>query len=148
MSKEIFQKIESYVDYETGELKEQVKVIKKTIDRDEFMMVYLDSISSMLKIHSPIELKCLICLWSMSEFESNKVYIVKEVKQDIAEKTGYKFKTVENAISRLSIKNLLIRKSTSVYYLNPKYFFRGSDIARSQAIKLILEIEFNDDKKV
>lgn len=141
----IYEQVEQVVDFKTGEVTEQKKVYKRQVEKERFMMVYLESMSGILKINSPIEYKVLLTLWEMSEFETNRIILVKPIKESIANKLGYAFKTVENAISRLSGKDLLVKKGAGIYFLNPKFFFKGSEIARSNAIKVIFDFSLSNN---
>ena len=145
-TEKIFEKVEHVTDMQTGQIVEERRIFTKKVDKEKFMMVYLESMGSILKINSPIEYKVLLTLWEMSEFETNRIILVKDIKKEIAERLGYVFKTVENAVSRLSKKNLLIKKGTAIYYLNPKYFFKGSEIARSNAFKVIFNFDINKEE--
>lgn len=142
----IYEEVTQVLDNTTGEVLEERKMYKRQVEKEKFMLVYLESISGILRISSPIEYKVLLALWEMSEFETNRVILVKPIKESIAEKLNYGFKTVENAISRLAKKELLIKKGAGIYFLNPKYFFKGSEIARSNAIKVIFEFSLTDKK--
>jgi len=139
-----YEEVEQVVDHKTGEITEEKRVYKRQIEKEKFMMVYLESISGILKINSPIEYKVLLALWEMSEFETNRVILVKPIKEALAAKLKYGFKTVENSISRLAKKDLLVKKGAGIYFLNPKYFFKGSEIARSNAIKIIFDFSLTD----
>lgn len=139
-----YEQVEQVVDHETGEITEEKRVYKRQIEKEKFMMVYLESVSGILKINNPIEYKVLLTLWEMSEFETNRIILVKPIKEGIANKLKYAFKTVENAISRLAKKDLLVKKGAGIYFLNPKYFFKGSEIARSNAIKVIFDFSLTD----
>lgn len=142
-----YEQVEQVVSIETGEMVEEKRLYKRRVEKEKFMIVYLESMSGILKIDSPIEYKVLLTLWEMSEYESNRIILVKSIKQEIADKLNYVFKTVENAISRLSKKGLLVKKDTAVYYLNPKYFFKGSEIARANAIKVIFDFKLDDNEE-
>ena len=144
----IYEEISKVVNHETGLVTEEKVVFKRQVEKERFMLVYLESISGILEINSPIEFKVLLALWEMSEFETNRVILVKPIKQDIAVKLKYGFKTVENAISRLSKKGLLVKKGAGIYFLNPKYFFKGSEIARANAIKIIFDFSLTEEKDI
>ena len=64
----------------------------------------------------------------------------------IADNIGAKYKTVDNHISKMYKSGLLIRKETSIYYLNPKYFFKGYLENRPSVLKLVLEYQVDTDE--
>lgn len=134
------------IDADSGEIHEVERHYTKVTDRRYFMMVYLENMASVFKIKSPVQLRVLLWLWQVSEFETNKVFIIKSVKEEMAKELDYNYKTVENAVSQLSKTKMLIRRDRGTYYLNPDHFFKGSEIARSKAVKVIFSYQFSDGK--
>jgi len=126
---------------ESGELTAVRREIVKKVQKEKFGIVYLETVLQLLGIKSATHLRVMISLWSISEMDTNRIILVKSIKQELAEKTGYKIGTIQNSISFLSRKKILIHKDTSVYILNPKYFFRGNEMARAKTVELLLKIE-------
>lgn len=144
-SRKFIEHTEEIIDGETGELQKQVRRYSKSIQKDRFMMVFLEDMTGMLSLDSAIEIRVLAQLWKRSEFDTNRIYIVKSVKAEIAEELNYKFASVQNTVSKLTKKNLLIREAQSTYYLNPTYFFKGSDIARASSIDLHISYQLDNE---
>lgn len=129
----------SYIDKETGEIIEDSKIIRKKVSTQEFMQVYLNDISGLLGIENKSQMFVLVELWKLAQFDTNQVVIIKGIKQQIADNIGIAYKTVDNHIVKLCKLNLLIRKETGIYFLNPQYFFKGYLENRPKILKLVLE---------
>ena len=41
-----------------------------------------------------------------------------------------------------------MRKGSGVYYLNPNYFFKGSELARQQTIQVLFKFDIKDANNV
>jgi len=144
--KVIYEESKIVTDKETGEvIQETSKVIKK-VAHDEFMQVYLDDLKGIMSIENKSQLKVLVELWKLAKFNTNQVIIVKAVKQQIADNIGIAYKTVDNHIVKMQKSGLLIRKDRSVYYLNPKYFFKGYLENRPKLIRFIVEYQIKNEK--
>lgn len=139
-----FETFEQIIDKESGEEITSRRVIKQTIAREKFMAIYLQDASGYLEIESTVHFKVLFALWQLAEFDTNELILIKSKKEEIAAKLEYAYKTVDNAITQLAKKQIIIRKNTSVYYLNPKFFWKGSEIARSKALEVVLQYNIED----
>lgn len=119
----------------------QVKSISiyKKVSPEQFIRLFLDDLSGLLKIENMAEYKVMVHLWKMASFKDNgmgnKLVLVKAIKEDIAKEIGYSLQSVSNAIGSLVKKRLLINEGRSIYYLNPSYFFKGSESDRKDAIE-------------
>lgn len=128
-------------------------IIKK-VSQDNFIQVYLEDLSGLLGIENLVEFKVLLSLWKKANFNDensengNVVYLVKSVKEGIANDTGYSLSRINSTISTLTKKKLLVKKDRSVYWLNPKYFFKGYSKDRIKAVKTVIEYEIVDDKEI
>lgn len=124
------------LDKETGEITTYFHTKKVTID--EFIMIFFSSYSVLLKL-SGFTLKVLMCCWKHSSFSPN---IEKEgniIHNDTMFKE-YCFSqgftnsaaSIDNAISELARKGILIKKCRGSYLMNPEYFFKGKLSDRSK----------------
>lgn len=126
----------SIVDKNTGELFDYKQTKKVTID--EFIMVFFASYPELFKLKG-VPLKVLMCCWKRSSYnpmceeEGNIVCNNTSFKEACRE---YGLDTsdanIDNAISLLAKRNLLIKRCRGEYLLNPKYFFKGSLSSRSK----------------
>lgn len=127
------------IDHDTGEVTHEDRLVQRRVSSERFIMVYLDDMASILGLSKGAEYKVLMWLWERSEFDTNKIIIVKAVKKEMENDLGIAFRTIVNSISSLTKKKLLLTTDRSVYYLNPKYFFKGSDLARRKQIRVLIE---------
>lgn len=132
------------IDYESGEITHEDRLIQRRVSADRFIMVYLDDMASILGLSKGAEYKVLMWLWERSEFDTNKIVVVKAVKKEMEQELGIAYRTIVNSITSLTRKNLLLNPDRSVYYLNPKFFFKGSDIARRKQIRVLLEYDLKN----
>jgi len=130
---------------ETGEILEVESKIVKKVSAESFMQVFLNDRSILYDIENKSQLRVLVELWQLSQFDTNQVVLVKAIKQIIADKVGCTLQTVDNHISKLLKKGLLIRKETSLYFLNPKYFFKGYAENRPKVIKAMVEYHIEEE---
>ncbi len=149
MSKIFESTVRSSLMSKEGELLEErveTKIVRKVSPKD-FIQVYLEDLSKLFNIGSPTEIKVLISLWKHTSFNKqgealgNKVVLIKSIKASIAEDIGTSIGTIDNAISKLVKKDLLIKTDRSVYLLNPKYFFKGYIPDRINVIRTVIEYQ-------
>lgn len=70
------------------------------------------------------------------------------IKKEIIRKTGLTEGTVNNALSSLTKKGMLLRPehSKGIYYLNSKYFFKGRICDRTDLIKKNISYVFKKEE--
>lgn len=141
-TKKHYEQVNTVISQETGEIVELRRTFTKQTEKEKFVMFYLNAMSGLFDIASKSELRIVAEIWQIAEWDTNKVVLIKHVKQEIASKLDFSYQTVQNAISNLSKKKILIRKATGLYYLNPEYFFMGSELAKADAVKIIFDIKF------
>lgn len=142
------ERIETVVDYETGEVKEETKVVKKKVSRDRFIMVYLNDLSVLMDLSRGAEHRVLEWMWNASEHGTNRVIIVRAVKDEIASQLGINVQTISNVLRNLKRKQLIIQppKTRSIYYLNPRFFFKGSEVERNSTMKVLIQYIIEDSQ--
>lgn len=131
-----FKSVERTVDKD-GNTIELTQEISYSLPRNTFMRVYLDNIAPLLELNKT-DLRVLLVLWGMAGYNNNEVTLVKGHKERMGIGLGYSQSNINNSISRLAKKEILIRLEKSIYILNPKYFFYGKDIARANVIHNVL----------
>lgn len=132
----------SLLDNNTGEVLKFFQTKKVSVD--EFIMVFFSCIPAIMDLRGQT-IKILMCCWKFSTFnplsstEGNVVSNNRRFK-DFVRQCGLDIKdaSIDNAISLLCKKNLLIKICRGEYILNPKFFFKGTISQRS---KLNLNIE-------
>lgn len=146
MAKYITETSDAYSLYDnfTGELLEYKQT--KKISMDEFIMVFFTSCPELMKL-SGVELKVLICCWKLSSFnpmsetEGNIVHNNQSLKEFCKNQGATASDAnIDNAISILCKKRMLLKKCKGEYMLNPEYFFKGTLSNRSKIdLRFIVE---------
>ena len=148
-------KEKTVIDGETGEiLSASVETVRR-LSSDEFVQIYLEDMKSLMQLSTKGEIQILIWLWKASMFIEaensigNKVIINKQLYSLISENTGLTEGAIRNTVSVLVKKDLLIKdaKFRGIYYLNPKFFFKGKLTDRIKSFKLVLEYKMNNRKQ-
>lgn len=148
MAKFVTEKSDNYsiVDNQTGEILDYN--VTKKITLDQFIMVFFASCPHLMNLTGN-HLKVLICCWKYSSYNPEN----EERGNVIHNGTGFKEAckesgldipnaSIDNAISALCKKGLLIKKYRGEYLLNPQYFFKGRLTNRSKVkINYIVEPE-------
>ena len=83
--------------------------------------------------------KVLLYCSQNCDINSNYINLGKHSRKRICELYSLSDGSVKNAVCRLAKSGALIRDDSSVYRVNPKYFWRGNQGERK---KYILEIEY------
>lgn len=145
----MYEYLEIITDPASGEIISEKKKIFRKVTPREFMQVYVDDLSGMMNITTGTESKVLTLFWKFSSYpdetsDKNYVRINSFLFENIERETGLKPSCARNVISRLTKKNLLIRdeKRRGIYYLNPKYFWKGkiSDNTRNLSLNINYDI--------
>jgi hypothetical protein len=132
------------VDKQTGELLKYKQVRKVSID--EFIMVFFTSYPELMKL-TGVQLKVLMCCWKLSSFNPLKESTGNVINNNTAFKEYCKEEGVsapsagiDNAISMLCKKRLILKRCKGEYILNPEYFFKGTLSNRSKIdLRFIVE---------
>lgn len=127
----------------------QVKRIKK-VTAEEFCQVYLRDNDEFYKL-SKAESNLLSVCWLNSVYyddeqfkcPGNKITFDAQFKDIAAEKTGLKEGTIKNTMAALVKKDMLLKDENykGIYYLNPKYFFKGRINDRTQIIDKVVQYQ-------
>jgi hypothetical protein len=148
MGVKLYQEVNTITNLETGEVKSIEHHIRKRVDINEFIQVYLEDMGGLLKIKNGTEFKLMALIWKASEMRrhevANRVVITKAIKDEWSEELKVKSQSINNALTQLVKKELLVKKDRTIYYLNPKYFFKGALADRPHAIKIVLEYLHTD----
>lgn len=138
MAKYITEKSDVYSLYDniTGELLEYKQVRK--VSMDEFIMVFFTSYPELMRL-SGVQLKILMCCWKLSSFNplnetmGNIVHNNPMFKEYCREEgLDAPDASIDNAISQLCKKRLILKRCKGEYMLNPEYFFKGTLSNRSK----------------
>lgn len=147
------------IDKETGEIldtqvtsNKEINFTRKVKNYNEFIMVYLEDISSFLKIENATQIKVLALIWRDASYnnpelnEGNTIAILKDDKERWATEINVNTRTIDNALSTLVKKELLISVCKGKYKLNPKYYFKGSNTDRTKILNVHVNYEFENQE--
>lgn len=135
MGKKVYESTETIINEQTGEVIQTKNVQTRRVRAERFMQVYIKDISSLYSLNET-HLKVLMELWSLSKFNTNEVFLSKTRKDDIAKRIKKSLSGVNNSISQLCKRGLLLRRARQEYILNPKIFFKGEQIKRGKVIEV------------
>lgn len=135
---------------EFGELLSAEQTIVRKVNAEEFCQIYLKDCEDFSNLTGS-EYRVLVQCWlystyykdSQLDIPGNMVSYNAVLKESIQRKTGLKEGTIKNALNSLVRKNMLLKPEgiRGVYYLNPKYFFKGKLTERTKLIKRNIEYQ-------
>lgn len=135
--------INRVIDKETGELLEENIKTHSYIaaDKDEFLLMYSALIGVFEKMtQGQIRVFGFLLRYSNAiPFSINK-----GMRLEIASRTGLNERTIYNVITQLCEMKLLYQNNTSVFYVNPRYAFKGSTSTRKEKLKVMIELGCKD----
>jgi len=117
-----------------------------TLNKDSFIQVFTAKIKDWCNL-SRSQHSVLIALWNRAEKDTNRVVLVKHIKEEIAAEAELAPGSVKNALGALTRRKLIINIASGLYVLNPQYFFNGSEVARSKCIQFIFEFNFVEEEQ-
>lgn len=135
---------ENTVDTDTGELTTRKWITRSNVPRQNFVLMYLDDLGKLNKL-SPATTKLMQALCVYLEYNTNEFYLNPQRRQELVEYTNLKLETINQGITKMVKKNLLIRVSTGTYQMNPLIFFKGSEIERAKYLELTIRYEICPD---
>ncbi len=119
-----FENRKQVIDSETGELIEYISETKGIIPREpDYVKLYLADISYLNALPKGIT-GILYELLRKMDYEG-RIILNAGLKREIALTLGTTVQNIENAISKFSKKNILMRKDTGIYLANPWLFGKG-----------------------
>lgn len=72
----------------------------------------------------------------------NRITLVKHKIEELSKEASLAVSTIKKSITDLVKKDILIKRGSGVYLINPKYYWRGTINNRKKSLKYILELEF------
>lgn len=125
------------IDRQDGQIFRTEIITRKRVTADKFVQLYLDNFGALMGIEGEGEYRLILWCAKNMNYDTNEVIIVNALKKRIAAECDLSPYTINNAVSALVSKNLLLRKDTSIYMLNPNYFFRGRIEDRAALIRTV-----------
>lgn len=139
MAKRILTKsnIKQVVDESTGELKivETEKTYTVRIEPDRFYMVFFEKMASFYGIKHLSDIKLIICMCELAEFNTGVVYLTPKNREFIVGKTKISLSNISRNLKRLMALGLLSCEKGN-YTVSPEVFWKGDTKTRSEIIKI------------
>lgn len=134
---------------DTGEWEEMTtsKTFAIPVNEEEFYMTFIKNLSSILNLNSFTEVKVLVKMCEIAEFNTGKVSLTTGKRNDFMEELSINKAYLSASIKSLIMKGL-IRGNKGEYQINPLIFWKGSLKERNALIKenggiMNIKIDFN-----
>ena len=125
------------IDRQDGEILRSEIITRKRVSAEKFVQLYLDDFGALMGVEGEGEYRLILWCAKNMNYETNEVIIVNALKKRIAAECDLSPYTINNAVSALVTKNLLLRKDTAIYMLNPNFFFKGRVEDRMNLIRIV-----------
>lgn len=135
MKKRIF--TENTTNLATGEVVPKRWIDMQPVNGNNFIQMHIDTLAQLTGL-TDAQWRLLSNLTKYVEYNTNQLYLSPVRKNEIAEITGLKYNTINQSVSRLVKKNLLLKISGSSYQMNPTLFFKGEEIEREKYLELTI----------
>lgn len=134
----------SVVDYETGEIRQEIQSISYPFTSEEgYIKLYLKHACYLQGLqHS--EHSILYELFRYMNYE-NEIPLLKAYKVKILTNTGLSMNTLNQALSQMVEKKILFRIQRGLYKVNPYLFGKGS-WKNIKALRMTIDYKPNDYK--
>lgn len=141
------------VDPLTGEILqvESKKLVKLSMtEEDEFYMVFCKTIAGVYELNYADDLKMIIKLNQIAEFNSGRVSISAGMRQSISTELGIHTSNISKSLKRLTDK-MLISGDRGEYVINPKVFWKGDrkmrqDVLRKEGLRFTMEFKIEPNE--
>ena len=124
------------------------KSVKSVVSRgaDVFYRVYVEHVGLISRL-PPSEMKFLHAIAALVDWDTNEIAFTGSNNEKICSLGDMTDATRRSCLSRLCKKGFLRKVSYLCYQLNPKIFFKGTDVERANMLSLEYVWEINDDDK-
>lgn len=122
------------VNESTGEVLTTHKEFFIRVNQDEFVMLYIKSISTIFKIPQGKEQNTFILLASMAEYNTGEVNISSAKRKQICEQLDITTTQFSNHLKTLNGLGL-ISGTKGLYHINPDIFWKGENSVRTEYLK-------------
>lgn len=132
----VYSETNRIINQEGDIISTELKTVKR-VTKDKFLQVYLEDFGALMKIKEGLEYKIILWIGKEMNYDTNEIVLVKAIKERMAVDISANIRTINNVISSLTNKNVLISTDRTVFQLNPKMFFKGSIQQREILIRTI-----------
>lgn len=135
---------ETIVDSTTGEIlvSNQKRHTYIANSKEEFLLVY----TSLLGVLNDLSAGAIrVYFYLLLHYRpAVPIEIGKKTRDLMATYCGISASNVANSLSELKQKNLVLSNEVKVYYINPRYAFKGDTSGRNKELKALIELGFKD----
>lgn len=133
----VHQKITTFVDEDTGQIiqQEESKTIVVKVSQEAFFQTYISTLSSLFQLTSLIDMKLMIKLCCLAEYNTGIVRLASKDRKTICEEFEIKPSALSRSLKSLKDKTL-ISEDDGVYKISPIVFWKGD---RKERAKLLAE---------
>lgn len=125
------------VDLDTGETVYSEIIVSKRVRPDQFLQVYLEDLSKLLRL-SEASYRIILWIGKNMSWQTNEIVLISSIKQRISNECDLSINTVRNTIGKLVEQGILLTSERSVYVLSPELFFKGKIRDRSELKRSLL----------
>ena len=145
--KSSMREIRTIVDSETGEVLDTQVTSHKYLanNKEEFFLCYVTLLSVFKEISGPAIKVYASLLYTYKP--GMPIAITVGLKKILSAEIGVKSPgTISNVLLELLESKLLYKKDDvrGIYYINPRYAFKGSSSERDKTLKAVIELECRD----
>ena len=137
--------VQEIIDPTTGEvvLVTTSKTFSIKTSSEEFYMTFIKACSGLFELKSTTDLKLIIKMCCIAEFNTGKVYLPAETRKQICTELNVVNQQLSNSLKSLKEKNL-IQGSKGLFYLNPSVFWKGTMETRNTFLReMKITVELN-----
>lgn len=133
-----------------GTVKREWKRYSLKVNKENFFMTYIETISSLWGLNNANDRKVLDCLCSFADYNTGIAFISYNRRKDIESRLNITSQQISNSLNNLK-KNGIIVGDRGEYAINPNLFWRGNDEERLKMLasnnwNLVLTIELKESK--
>jgi hypothetical protein len=140
-----FREQQSVVDSDGKIISKLVRDFTVMKDQDSFFRIYITHVADLNKL-SNTEKKFLLAVAALVEFNTNQICFNGNTNPKLCDIAGISEGVRRSLVSKLTKKGMFVKVGYLVYQLNPNFFFRGSDVDRSNILSMEYRWNIVDSK--
>ena len=135
---------ETYINQETGEIKEML-VVDKYVEQDfNFHKIWLTDLLNIIEIIGTKKLKVIKYILNNMNTKDNTIYFT---QRGLAKELGLSLQTINDTIKILIESNFMRKIQTGVYQINPDIVVKGSTGKRMNLLIQYKSLEKDNEEE-
>jgi len=147
-------KVRGYLDKSTGEVVEQdiSKIITVTLGKkEEFYMTYCNYLASIYELKYADDIKMLIKMCQLAEFDSGIVYLTAKRRAEIVKELNIHTSNISKSLNRLKDKAIIVGDNQE-FVVSPVIFWKGDkgkrmEILRKNGLSVTFNFQFESNTR-